>query len=130
MNENENVMLPEEMPLETTKTEVLLSEEKTEKTQEERLRDETLRAHPMFSHFAKGKSGTDEALLRDFSEMLSLGEAEKAKNEAFLASKMTPSASHTIPDISLTERQKEIARAAGMTYKEYYELIGAVKDRR
>lgn len=124
MNENEEMISAEQRPAENEQN--FPQEELLETNEEKR---ELLRSHPMFSRFAKGKNMQEDELYRDFEEMISLDTMQNMKNEAVLASKMTPPAQFAIPDVSLTARQKEIARAAGMTYKEYYELIGMVKDR-
>ena len=126
MNEKETELLT--LPEEEKAQEI--SEAAEEAAQNEAW--QRLKAHPMFAHFSKGKSGTEEEICRDFEEMLSLSEKEqeKAKNAAILAAKMTPPAASAIPDVALTVRQKEIARAAGMSYKEYYELFGEVRGLR
>ena len=128
MNEKEIEILPlseEEVHEEAPLDEMIEDDISNEKWQH-------LKEHPMFSHFSKGKSGTEEEICRDFEEMLAFSskEQEKAKNAAILAAKMTPPANSAIPDVALTARQKEIARAAGMSYKEYYELFGEVRGLR
>lgn len=42
---------------------------------------------------------------------------------ASLSAKMTPHMGYAAPDLALTERQRAIARAAGMTYREYYTMM-------
>ena len=92
--------------------------------------DEALSSHPLFERFAKGKSGSREEIFSDFREMLALIDDEKQKKDAAIGAMMTPPARCAIPDVALSERQKMIARAAGMTYQEYFELYGTVKGLR
>ena len=92
--------------------------------------DDALSSHPLFERFAKDKSGSREEILLDFREMLALMDDEKQKKDAAIGAMMTPPARCAIPDVALSERQKMIARAARMTYQEYYELYGTVKGLR
>lgn len=73
-----------------------------------------LTAHPMFVHFARGRRGTFDEICRDFQAMLSAEE---------ISAKMTPTAAQASYDVALSERQRAIARAAGMTYREYYNIL-------
>ena len=48
-----------------------------------------------------------------------------------ISAKMTPSVSaNAAPDIALTERQRMIARAAGMSFREYYALVSDIPKKR
>lgn len=98
--------------------------------EEEHGESEGLSSHPLFERFAKDKSGSREEILSDFREMLTLLDDEKQKKDAAIGAMMTPPARCAIPDVALSERQKMIARAAGMTYQEYFELYGTVKGLR
>ncbi len=85
-------------------------------------------SHPMFARFAKGKCGNIEDICRDFREMLA-----EMPQETFsdISAKMTPSVSaNAAPDIALTERQRMIARAAGMSFREYYALVSDIPTKR
>ncbi len=82
---------------------------------------EALCAHPMFSHFACGRGEPFDKLLLAFREMLRADSREATSNE--IEAKMTPSATMAAVDVPLTERQRAICRAAGMTYREYYALM-------
>ena len=98
--------------------------------EEEHDESEALSSHPLFERFAKDKGGSREEILSDFREMLTLLDDEKQKKDAAIGAMMTPPARCAIPDVALSERQKMIARAAGMTYQEYFELYGTVKGLR
>ncbi len=82
---------------------------------------EALCAHPMFSHFAKGRGESFDKLLLAFREMLRADKREEPQKE--IEAKITPSATMAAVDVPLTERQRAICRAAGMTYREYYALM-------
>ena len=89
---------------------------------------EDVLSHPMFAHFARGRRGNIEDICRDFREMLS---AMPKSGVSDLTAKMTPSVSaNAAPDLALTERQRMIARAAGMSYREYYALVSDVPAKR
>ncbi len=81
---------------------------------------EELTAHPMFSRFARGRQGSFEEILMAFREMLAVSPSQARET---VSAKMTPAASQTTLDVALTERQRAIARAAGMTYREYYAIL-------
>ena len=82
-------------------------------------------SHPMFAHFAKDKKGDIETICRDFRSMLTC--ASSLSSDILLTSKMTPCVSqNATPDLALTERQRMIARAAGMSYREYYTLVNDI----
>ncbi|MBQ8448051.1 MAG: hypothetical protein IJX27_03855 [Clostridia bacterium] len=80
-------------------------------------------ANPMFAVFARGRSGGIEEAVRDFEKMLSAGK-EGISEEMLL--KMTPGAFECAGDVALSERQRKIARQAGMSYREYYEIIRSI----
>ena len=83
-----------------------------------------LLANPMFIRFARGRSGGLETVCREFEEMLALGGKVSAPRMAApIAAKLVPASSSATPDVALNERQRAIARTAGMSYREYYELI-------
>lgn len=90
--------------------------------------DTAVLSHPMFAHFAKGRRGNIEDICRDFREMLS---AMPKTCDPDLSAMMTPSVSaNAAPDLALTERQRMLARAAGMSYREYYALVSDIPARR
>lgn len=80
-------------------------------------------ANPMFAVFARGRSGGIEEAVRDFEKMLSAGR-EGLSEEMLL--KMTPGAFECAGGVALSERQRKIARQAGMSYREYYEIIRSI----
>ena len=129
MNENEKIT---EISTEAVETEAAASEEKSEETENAAVctasDDSDALSHPMFAHFAKGKRGNIEDICRDFKEMLATAGVTPQTD---VAAKMTPSVSGTAsPDVALTERQRMIARAAGMSYREYYALVSDVPVKR
>ena len=128
MNENEKIT---EISTETVETEAAASEEKSKETEKAVCTasdDSDALLHPMFAHFAKGKRGNIEDICRDFKEMLATAGVTPQTD---VAAKMTPSVSGTAsPDVALTERQRMIARAAGMSYREYYALVCDVPAKR
>ncbi len=77
--------------------------------------------HPMFACFAKGRREGFDELICAFAEMLRAGGMEAASPN--VAAMMTPDVSYAVQDVALTERQRAIARAAGMSYREYYTLL-------
>lgn len=100
----------------------------SEKTDSERELDDAriaeLLANPMFIRFARGRSGGLETICREFEEMLALGgKAPAPRMAAPVAAKIVPTSAAATPDVALSERQRAIARTAGMSYREYYELI-------
>lgn len=83
-----------------------------------------LLANPMFIRFARGRSGGIEAICREFEDMLAAGgKAPVSRMAAPVAAKIVPTSAAATPDVALSERQRAIARTAGMSYREYYELI-------
>ncbi len=83
-------------------------------------------ANPMFLTFAKGKAQSLDELISDFSKMLSLGGEEPIIS---VKSRATPSPSAASPDYALSERQRRIARDAGMSYREYYGFLKNMKTK-
>ena len=83
-------------------------------------------ANPMFAVFARGRSGGIEEAVRDFEKMLSAGR-EGISEEMLL--KMTPGAFECAGGVALSERQRKIARQAGMSYREYYEIIRTIPSK-
>lgn len=85
-------------------------------------------ANPMFAHFARGRRDGIAKICRDFEAMLAAGGYSDC-GDVGMTAKMTPSVGAATPDVALSDRQRELARAAGMSYREYYELIRALPDR-
>lgn len=82
--------------------------------------------NPMFAVFARGRKGDINSAVRDFNEMMQAGRAllsEEAKM------KMTPGGGFAGGGVALSERQRKIAREAGMSYREYYELIHTLPEK-
>ena len=85
-------------------------------------------SHPMFVHFAKDKKGDLDTICRDFRLMLGAASSSVSSD---ITAKITPCVSHNAsPDLALTERQRMIARAAGMSYREYYTLVNDIPLRK
>lgn len=84
-------------------------------------------ANPMFAVFAKGRSTDINTAVRDFLSMMEAGRS-LLNEEAIL--RMTPHSGFSGADsIALTERQRKIARDAGMSYREYYEHIRTLPEK-
>ncbi|MBO4353649.1 MAG: hypothetical protein J5860_01780 [Clostridia bacterium] len=83
-------------------------------------------ANPMFLTFASGKAQGLDELISDFHKMISLG-GDVPKVSA--RSRATPSPSAASPDYALSERQRRIARDAGMSYREYYGFLKNMKTK-
>ncbi|MBQ8497150.1 MAG: hypothetical protein IJ489_06845 [Clostridia bacterium] len=125
MNENENISA---VPTEDVENKDTPEQEQTETELAASESAEDALSHPMFAHFAKGKRGNIEDICRDFKNMLSAMPKNDIHN---ITAKMTPSVSaNAAPDLALTERQRMIARAAGMSYREYYTLVNDIPARR
>ncbi len=80
-------------------------------------------ANPMFAIFARGRSGGIEETVRDFEKMLAAGRSTLTDEELM---KMTPGAIGSFGGNALSERQRRIAREAGMSYREYYDIIRTI----
>ncbi len=93
----------------------------------ERMDSETFArtlANPMFAVFARGRSGSVEDAVRDFEKMIAAGRNSLSEEDIM---KMTPGTGFcTAGGVALSERQRKIARDAGMSYREYYEIIRAI----
>ncbi|MBQ7291801.1 MAG: hypothetical protein IJW76_08790 [Clostridia bacterium] len=84
-------------------------------------------ANPMFAFFARGRAESAEFLAQEFEKMLAAGKSTLSE-EALM--KMTPSAGFSaVGGVALSERQRKIARDAGMSYREYYEIIRTIPTR-
>ena len=84
-------------------------------------------ANPMFAFFARGRAESAEILAQEFENMLAAGKSTLSE-EALM--KMTPSAGFSaVGGVALSERQRKIARDAGMSYREYYEIIRTIPTR-
>ena len=85
-------------------------------------------ANPMFAVFARGRSGSIEDAVHDFEKMLAAGR-ESLSEEMLM--KMTPGAvEYACGGAVLSERQRRIARDAGMSYREYYEMIRSIPTKK
>ena len=81
-------------------------------------------SNPMFAVFARGRNTDINTAVRDFLFMLKEGR-DLIREEVIM--RMTPHAGFAGADgIALTERQRKIARDAGMSYREYYDIIRAI----
>ena len=84
-------------------------------------------ANPMFAFFARGRGESAEVLALEFEKMLAAGKSALSEDELM---KMTPSSGFSAAGgVALSERQRKIARDAGMSYREYYELIRTIPTR-
>ncbi len=80
--------------------------------------------NPMFAFFARGRGESAERLALEFEKMLAAGRQGVSEEELM---KMTPSKGFSAAGgVALSERQRKIARDAGMSYREYYEIIRAI----
>ena len=80
-------------------------------------------ANPMFAVFARGRSGSIEEAVRAFEAMLLAGRGSLSEE---MLMKMTPGACGALGGAALSEHQRRIAREAGMSYREYYEIIRSI----
>lgn len=87
-------------------------------------------ADPMFICFAKGKTQDIASLCKDFCFMLSRGESarEKSNLSPSVLMRVTPGGGACGGEVVLTERQRALARSAGMSYREYYDLISGIPE--
>lgn len=87
-------------------------------------------ADPMFLCFAKGKTQDIASLCRDFCTMLAQGEnaMEKSNLSESVLARVTPGGGNYGAGVVLTERQRALARSAGMSYREYYDLISGIPE--
>ncbi len=83
-------------------------------------------ANPMFAVFARGRKGDINSAVRDFNEMMQAGRALLSEEAQM---KMTPGGGFAGGGVALSEKQRRIAREAGMSYKEYYELRRALPEK-
>ena len=84
-------------------------------------------SNPMFAVFARGRNTDIDTAVRDFLFMLKEGR-DLIREEVIM--RMTPHAGFAGADgIALTERQRKIARDAGMSYREYYDIIRALPEK-
>lgn len=83
-------------------------------------------SNPMFAVFARGRKGDISSAVRDFNEMMKAGRALLSEEAQM---KMTPGGGFAGGGVALSERQRKIAREAGMSYKEYYELRNALPEK-
>lgn len=85
---------------------------------------------PMFICFAKGKTQDIASLCRDFCTMLAQGEnaMEKSNLSESVLARVTPGGGNYGAGVVLTERQRALARSAGMSYREYYDLISGIPE--
>lgn len=92
------------------------------------LTDEECRrilSNPMFYTFAKGKAMSLDEMISEFSEMMALGAEQKLTPMA----RTTPVQGVSSPDYALSERQRRIARDAGMSYREYFKYLKTMKTK-
>lgn len=87
-------------------------------------------ADPMFICFAKGKTQDIASLCKDFCFMLGQGESarEKSNLSSSVLMRVTPGGGAYGGGVVLTERQRALARSAGMSYREYYDLISGIPE--
>lgn len=77
--------------------------------------------NPMFPMFSRGRNESVEQSVRNFCKMIAAGKNSVSEEDRI---RMTPYSGYgVVSDIALSERQKKIAREAGMSYREYYEII-------
>lgn len=77
--------------------------------------------NPMFPMFSRGRNESVEQSVRNFCKMIAAGKNSVSEEDRI---RMTPYSGYgVVSDMALSERQKKIAREAGMSYREYYEII-------
>jgi hypothetical protein len=147
MKMNENELIPENSEAETEENEKKTETPEAIQTEEASEENENTNAHdgeateeenilkinaesfaktlanPMFAVFARGRSGGIEEAVRDFEKMLEAGRGYVSEEDLM---KMTPGAYSALGGTPLSARQREIARKAGMSYREYYEIISTI----
>ena len=83
--------------------------------------------NPMFPMFSRGRNESVEQSVRNFCKMIAAGKNSVSEEDRI---RMTPYSGYgVVSDISLSERQKKIAREAGMSYREYYEIIKSLPQK-
>ena len=120
--ENENDAPEEAAQAETAEGEESAEAEETKTEISDERFAKTL-ANPMFAVFARGRSGSIEEAVRAFEEMLFAGRGSLSEE---MLMKMTPGACGALGGAALSEHQRRIAREAGMSYREYYEIIRSI----
>lgn len=83
-----------------------------------------------FERFARGRSGSIEEIFDDYYEFVSCisGKSENTQS-ANLSSTAFSSHSGYVSPSGLTEQQMEIAKSAGMSYREYSDLLESIPKR-
>ena len=83
-----------------------------------------------FERFAKGRTGSFEEILDDYSDfMCELYVTVKNDNDSHATLASTAFSSHSgAPDsgVNLTRQQMDIAKSAGMSYREYQNLLESI----
>ena len=83
--------------------------------------------NPMFPMFSRGRNESVEQSVRNFCKMIAEGKNSVSEEDRI---RMTPYSGYgVVSDIALSERQKKIAREAGMSYREYYEIIKSLPQK-
>lgn len=83
--------------------------------------------NPMFPMFSRGRNESVEQSVRNFCKMIDAGKNSVSEEDRI---RMTPYSGYgVVSDIALSERQKKIAREAGMSYREYYEIIKSLPQK-
>ena len=95
---------------------------------------EKLLTGDLFERFAKGRSGSMREIADDFFSFISSvnadGEGDDKPSEySSFTSTAFSSGSGTPSDVALTKQQMEIAKSAGMSYREYANLLSSVPKR-
>ena len=81
----------------------------------------------MFPMFSRGRNESVEQSIRNFCKMIAAGKNSVSEEDRI---RMTPYSGYgVVSDIALSERQKKIAREAGMSYREYYEIIKSLPQK-
>lgn len=84
----------------------------------------------MFECFARGKKGSPEEIFDDYYEFYTAMSQEPSEKEsADFASTAFSSHSGTVSGTNLTKQQMEIAKSAGMSYREYSDLLESIPKR-
>lgn len=81
-------------------------------------------SNPMFYAYAKGRAESISELISGFSEMISIDGGAAIPTEM----RATPEPKAAAAEFALSERQKNIARDAGMSYREYYSFLKSMRS--
>lgn len=87
-------------------------------------------AGDLFERFAKGRNGNTREVIDEFLYFVnSVGQGENGSESyhgTLASTAFSADSSGTAADVTLTKQQMEMAKSAGMSYREYAHLLGTV----